>query len=133
MEADLMFRFFDDLRVRTIHKKQIATQPQYVFHSPPIDTTKLGELGQMVSFKTIASVDESGKQTQQITNIVDNLGALVGEGSTETQWLFDDLSKNNPDNMDVLTLCNHQFAKIEALSLNVNRYLYININTFRLE
>ena len=81
MEADLMFSFFNMQRVITIHRKQIATQPQYVFHSPAIDTTKLVELGQMVSFKTIASVDESGKQTQQITDIVDNVDALVGEGS----------------------------------------------------
>jgi hypothetical protein len=118
MEADPMFSFFNKQRVITIHKKQIATQPQYIFHSPAIDTTKLVELGQMVSFKTIVSVDESGKQSQQITDIVDNVGALVGEGSTETQWLFDDLpQERNPDNIDVLTLCNQQLEKIEAIVL----------------
>jgi hypothetical protein len=117
MEADPMCSFFNKQRVITIHRKQIATQPQYVFYSPPIDTTKLVELGQMVSFKTIVSV-ESGKQTQKITDIVDNVGALVGDGSTETQWLFDDLSQeNNSDNIDVLTLCIQQLEKIAAIVL----------------
>ena len=126
MKADPLCSFFDDQRVLTIHIKQIATQPQYVFHSPPIDTTKFVELGQMVSFKTIARVDDSGKQTQQITDIVDNVGALVGEGYTETQWLFDDLPQEyNLDNKDVLTLCNEQLEKIEAIVLECEQ-IFIN-------
>jgi hypothetical protein len=122
MKADPMCSFFNDQRVLTIHSKQIATQPQFVFHSPPIDTTMLVELGQMVSFKTIASVDESGKQTQQITDIVDSVGALVGKGSTETQWFFDDLpQENNPDYIDVFTLGMQQFEKIEAIVLECEK------------
>ena len=51
-----------------------------------------------------------------VFNIVDPAGALAGEASLETQWLFDDLpQEDNPDNKDVFVLCAEQLDKIAVI------------------
>jgi len=47
--------------------------------------------------------------------VTDRSLAIASEASAMTEWLFDDLSQqDNPDNNDVLTLCQAQLDKIEA-------------------
>jgi len=114
MEADKILSFFNKQRVLTIHIKSIATHSQVQFHSPSIDLAKF--TGEPLSFTVTASVEESGKPTMQVFNIVDPAGALAGEASIETQWLFDDLpQEDNPDNKDVFVLCAEQLDKIAAI------------------
>jgi hypothetical protein len=105
----------NEQRRLTIHEKSLATRTQYQFYSPSIDLTKLTP-GVGISFNVTSSVDKDGKPTTQVTDIVDPSGAIAGEFSAETQWLFDELpQENNPDNKDVLTLCEEQLHKLQKL------------------
>ena len=115
LKADKISAFFNDQRVNTNHIRPIATLSQYQFYSPSIDLTKLTP-GVGITFNVTNSVDEDGKPTVQVHNIVDPSGAVAGEASAETQWLFNELPQDdNPDNKDVLTLCEEQLHKLQKL------------------
>jgi hypothetical protein len=115
MKADKISVFFNKQRVLTIHKKPLATRAQYQFYSPAIDLTKLAP-GVRITFNVTSSVDENGKPTVQVNDVVDPSNAMSGEFSAETQWLFDELSQeDNPHNKDVLTLCEEQLHEIQEI------------------
>lgn len=115
MRADSILSFFNSQRALTIHEKPVATRPQYIYHTPSIDTRKLVP-GEHIKFTFRTEVDESGKPTIQISDVTDRSLAIAGEASAETEWLFDDLSQqDNPDNKDVLILCQVQLDKMEVI------------------
>ena len=114
MKADTILSFFNSQRVLTIHEKPVATRPQYQYYTPSIDLSKLVP-GERLTFTLTTNVDESGRPAINISDVTDRSLAIASEASAMTEWLFDDLSQqDNPDNNDVLTLCQVQLDKIEA-------------------
>ena len=114
MKADTILSFFNSQRVWTIHEKPVATRPQYQYYTPSIDLSKLVP-GERLTFTLTTNVDESGRPAINISDVTDRSLAIASEASAMTEWLFDDLSQqDNPDNNDVLTLCQVQLDKIEA-------------------
>jgi hypothetical protein len=104
--------FFYKQRNRSIHLRPVSARPnQNQMNIPEIDLTKL------TSFSLVAKIGDDGIMNNPVLTRLTNEGKLTVEEVTATTfWFFSDLPlEDNPDNKDVVSLCEEQLSKLEMI------------------
>ncbi len=110
--SNKLIQFFEKQRNKSVHVRPVSTRAhQNRMNIPEIDLTKLA------SFSLVAKIDDDGIMNNPVLTRLTYEGELTVEEVTATSlWFFNDLpSENNPDNKDVVSLCEEQLVELEAI------------------
>lgn len=113
MADDKDMRFFDELRVATIHTRAVSTRGLHYLRGKLDGTATLrGSLTVISADGTVDSSDEEPKERSGRGS--PEAAPDQAESTPPVKWYFRDRPDEESDR-DVLTLCHEHFGKLEAI------------------